>query len=323
MSEPLKIGILGAAKIAERMVLPALDQNPNFELVAVASREISKARSLTDKYGGQALADYQQLLDLDIDAVYIPLPTGLHHYWALKALEQGVHVLLEKSAGCSQQEVQEIVEAARSRKRLVMENFQFQYHSQHQFAKQLLEEGAIGEVRNFRSAFGFPPFPDQDNIRYSKALGGGALLDAGAYTIKATTFMLGAGFEVSSASLHYPGSSEVDIFGAGLLMNQYGLCSQIAFGFDQFYQCNYEIWGSKGKLTSHRAFTAGPQVKPKITLERQNDSEEFELDGDNHFINLHNAFYDRIQKRDFEAEHEALLTQAQLIQQFKNLANGK
>ena len=323
MSEPLKIGILGAAKIAERMVLPALQQNPNFELVGIASRDAEKAHALTETYGGEAIQGYQQLLDSRPHAVYIPLPTGLHHQWALKALDLGIHVLLEKSAACSLQEVEEIVAAARTAECLVMENFQFQYHSQHQFVKKLLADGAIGEVRNFRSAFGFPPFPDKDNIRYSKILGGGALLDAGAYTLKATTFMMGEGFEVRAAALHYPGNSEVDIYGAGALMNSSGLCSQVAFGFDHFYQCNYEIWGSKGKLTAHRAFTAGPQVKPKVSLEKQNEYEEFDLEPDNHFVNLHNAFYDRIQAGDFEDEHQAMITQAKLLDQFKSLAHGK
>ena len=87
-----------------------------------------------------------------------------------------------------------MVDLARRQNRLLMETFQFRFHAQHAVVKEILASGLIGDIRCFRSAFGFPPFPDgKANIRYQKALGGGALLDAGAYTIKAATFMLGEG----------------------------------------------------------------------------------------------------------------------------------
>ena len=319
MTGKLAVGILGCADIAARMFIPALLSSKNFTLHAVSSRAADKAVAFAQRFSCKAVAGYDKLLEEPVDVIYIPLPTGLHYEWAIKCLEAGKHVIIEKSLANSYTEVEQIIKLAKSKNLLVFENFQFQFHSQHIHIKSLLEKKEIGEIRSFRSSFGFPPFPDKKNIRYTKALGGGALLDSGAYTLKATSFILGAGCKIQAASLGYQKDFEVDILGAGQLISPGNIVSQVSFGFDNYYQCNFEIWGSMGKIVSERAFTAGPTVMPKVILERQNEYHEFLLNADNCFLKMLNEVYRKITERDFESEYMACLEQARLIDEFKQL----
>ena len=85
-------------------------------------------------------------------------------------------------------------------------------------------------------------------------------------------------------------NTEVDLFGGAYLKSPNGMFAEVAFGFDNFYQCNYEIWGSKGKIIAQRAFTPGVEYKPRITLEQQGDVINYEIDAENHFVNILNYF---------------------------------
>ena len=320
----IRIGVLGCANIAIRTMIPELHRHPDFELVAIASRNLDKAGPIAQQYGSKAVT-YDRLVEHPgIDAVYVPLPTGLHSEWVTRFLAAGKHVLCEKSLGCSFSEVEQMVALARRNRLLLMENFQFRFHSQHAYVKPLLASGLLGDIRCFRASFGFPPFSDgAANIRYQKKLGGGALLDAGAYTLKATTFMLGNGFKVKAATLNMSQEFGVDIGGAIYLENGRGLVSETAFGFDNFYQCNYEIWGSKGKLTTKRAFTAPPGFSPEIIIETSEGVEVKTLLADDHFANLLSHFVSTLRSGDFESEYGECLAQSYLIDEVKRCAGEK
>jgi len=293
--DKLKIGVLGCANIARRSVIPAIKSMEQFELIAIASRTLSKANDFAAQFDCSPIEGYDELLSTkDIDAVYIPLPTGMHLEWITKSLEAGKHVLCEKSLVENYSEAQQIIKLAKEKKLLIAENFMFPFHSQQAYVKTLLAEGEIGELRNFRSSFGFPPFADKNNIRYQKELGGGALLDAGTYPTKAAQMILGNELTVLSAHLYIDKNLDVDLWGSALLKSEdQNITAQLSFGFDNFYQCNYEIWGSKGKITVHRSFTAGPGFMPTITIEKQGISTTQTLKADNHFINLLENFYNK------------------------------
>lgn len=94
----IRIGVMGCAGIAQRYMIPAILDTQDLELVAVASRTLEKAKAYADRFGGDAVEGYENLLNRrDIDAVYVPLPTGLHEQWILLALQMGKHVFAEKS----------------------------------------------------------------------------------------------------------------------------------------------------------------------------------------------------------------------------------
>ena len=317
----LRVGILGCANIAIRSLAPAFQNHPFYDLVAFAGRNMIKTKETSKKFNCEAIISYQLLIDRDdIDLVYIPLPNSLHYEWVIKSLRANKHVLCEKSLGCNYKEVESMVFESRKNNKLLIENFQFRFHSQHQFVKKMIKNGDIGEIRSFRSSFGFPPFLDTQNIRYNSELGGGALLDAGAYTIKATQFMMGDGFEVKAANLNISKEKNVDIFGGIYMQNKLGKFAELSFGFDNFYQCNYEIWGSKAKIIATRAFTAAPGFEPIIIVEKQDNIESIKLPADDHFSNILSHIIKCIELKDFETENLQNLQQANNIRQVVNLA---
>ena len=316
-----RVGILGCANIAVRSLIPAFHNNIRFEVCAIASRNIEKASSVAEKYGCKAYGSYGELLDdQDIDVVYMPLPTGMHYEWGKKVLMAGKHLLSEKSLACSYDEVKELVDIAREKHLLVMENFQFRFHTQTQWVRELIASGKLGEIRCFRSSFGFPPFKDADNIRYIKSLGGGALLDAGAYTVKSMKVVFPKEyFKYKSSTVMTPDGCEVDLYGGAHFESDSGIIAELAYGFDNYYQCGFEIWGSKGKLSSTRAYTAPPTLSPKIILETtENGRVEVELPPCDHFDAMLKHFADCIDDGMYEEEYGQNLLQAKHLNDIKD-----
>ena len=315
MEKKINIGVLGCANIAQRYVIPSICKNNLFQLVGVASRSKKKADSFASIFNTKAYYSYESLFELDLDAIYIPLPNGLHYEWIKKALNKNVHVLVEKSLACNFVEVQELNLIAKNNGLVLMENFQFKFHKQLKFIQDEIERGKLGEIKLLRSSFGFPPFSDKDNIRYQKAIGGGSLLDAGAYTIKIAQIFLGSAIYIEGASLDIPFDKEVDISGSAYikLKNSY-VTAQIAFGFDHFYQNSLEIWGSMGKLTASRIFTAGPGIKATVRIEGSDGYDNLHELEDDHFHNMLNHFSKLIHTGNgIDNEYDQNENQARLI----------
>ena len=317
----IRIGVMGCAAIARKSVIPAIKQLADeFTLVAVASRTKEKAEALAAEFGCNAVVGYDALLSAEIDAVYIPLPTGLHDEWINKALAAGKHVYAEKSIANSAPGAHEMVKSARKNDLALMEGYMFQYHPQHQAVKNLISEGAIGAIRSFRGSFGFPPL-DSSNFRYDNEVGGGALYDAAGYPLRALHFLLGSHFRVQGASLFNDPVSGTNIFGSAYLKDDSGVGAHLDFGFDHFYQCNYEIWGSKGKLTALRAYTPAAEFAPTLLLEQQGKSETITIAPDNHFIGAMAEFHRLVSGTgDRHSHYDAILLQSDSLEAIKNFA---
>jgi dTDP-3,4-didehydro-2,6-dideoxy-alpha-D-glucose 3-reductase len=303
-NKKIRLGVLGCANIARRSVLPAVKQLTNrFELTAVASRSADKAREFSREFGCRAVVGYDQLITTDdVDALYIPLPTGLHDEWVNKALQAGKHVYAEKSIAACHADAAQMVSNARQRDVSLMEGYMFQYHSQHQVVFDLLCKGAIGEIRHFSSSFGFPPLAE-DNFRYDAKLGGGVLFDAAGYPLRAAHFILGNSMQVRGATLYHDDRKGTAIYGSAFLSNANGLGASLAFGFDNFYQCRYEIWGAKGKITAERAFTPRANFSPAIVLENDSGTRVIHADPDDHFMRAFEEFYSIITDREGRQKH--------------------
>lgn len=292
----MRIGILGCANIAQRSVIPAILSLPeHYELVAIASRSADKATKFAVEFGCEAIASYDSLLQRpDIDAVYVPLPTGLHKEWINNALLAGKHVYAEKSIAFSLSDAEEMINNACNHHVALMEGFMFQYHSQNIKAKKMLEDGAVGEIRHFSGSFGFPPFPDAGNFRYDKEIGGGAIYDACGYPVRAAYFLLGDALKVQGASVYYDKKHKSSLYGSAYLRGDNGLGASVSFGFDNYYQCNYQIWGSKGKLTANKAFTPKADQATTLTWEHDYQVETINCEPDDHFVNALIEFHDII-----------------------------
>ena len=316
----IRVGILGCANIARRSLMPAFAAHPAFAMAGIASRDPAVAAPLAAQYACVAHTYDALVTAHDVDLVYCPLPTGLHYAWVKRCLEAGKHVLCEKSLACTAAEVDDLVATARRHGRFLMESFQFRFHAQNLFVRRLLDEGAIGPLRQVVVRFGIPPFPEgRANIRYSAALGGGALLDNGAYTIKATTYLLGKDVTVKTAHSVVPPDAEVDIHGTLSLETAHGVVSQTAYGFDHWYRNGYDLWGTKGVISTTRAFTARPDFDAEVRVETVAGT-VIETFRDDHFARLLDHVADCIATGNHEGEYEECLVQAHLLQQAREMS---
>ncbi len=185
MPERLRFGILGAADIARKALIPAIEAASNAELVALASRDPERGRAL---FAGSVAADYASLLaDPEVDAVYLPLPNGLHREWAIRALRAGKHVLCEKPLAVAEAEAVEMAAAAADSGKLLMEAVMYRFHPRIRGVVEQLREKPPEEIW---ASFGFP-LREPGNIRFDPGLGGGALLDVGTYTISLARWIYG------------------------------------------------------------------------------------------------------------------------------------
>ena len=334
--EKIRIGIICPSEIAFRRFLPSLGKAEGFEYVGVAiaskeefvgatdeilAKERQKAQTFVDNYGGKIFEGYEKLISSDeLDAVYLPLPPALHYKWAKLALEHGKHVMVEKPSTTSLSDTQDLVTIAKEKGLALHENYMFVSHNQIEAVKEIVRSGEIGEVRLYRITFGFPRRAVND-FRYNKALGGGALLDAGGYTMKLATTLLGGEVKLAAANAGYLDEFEVDIYGSATVVNEKGAVAQVAFGMDNDYRCDLEVWGSTGTLTTGRILTAPAGFVPSYTLKKNQDVTTGELPADDAFLKSIQRFGQCVNDCATRADnYQILLQQERLVEEFKNLS---
>ncbi|MEE8475869.1 MAG: Gfo/Idh/MocA family oxidoreductase, partial [Myxococcota bacterium] len=197
---PLRIGILGAARIAPTALIRPARRVPGVRVDAVAARDEARAQRFARKHGiPRVHGNYPALIaDPDLDAIYNPLPNSLHCEWTIRALEAGKHILCEKPMASNAEEAERMAEASEKAGRLLVEAFHWRYHPLAARMKEIVESGELGEVRSIEASLCFPlPFPR--DIRYRYDLAGGATMDAGCYTISILRTLAGAEPEVVRA----------------------------------------------------------------------------------------------------------------------------
>lgn len=317
----IRLGILGCSDIAFKRFMPAAQRVEGLEVVAVAEEyDRRKLEPFCSAYGLQGMEDFAAVIGReDIDAIYVPQPPALHYKWAKLALEAGKHVLVEKPSTTEYALSEDLVNTARAKGLALHENYMFQYHSQIARIREMIAGGAIGEVRLYSASFGFP-MRSQNDFRYNKALGGGALLDAGGYTAKLATLLLGPDIRVAAARMNGMDGFEVDMYGSASFVNGEGTVCQISYGMDCSYRCSLEVWGSKGRLMTNRIFTAPDGYQPKVLIERQDGTEEIALEADSHFRRSIERFVAEIGDEAARGEmYRDILIQARLVEDMRRL----
>jgi predicted dehydrogenase len=252
----LRWGVLGTANIG-RSVNPAIHASNNGTLVAVASRDAGKARAYAEKWSiPHHHASYDALLDdAEIDALYIPLPNGLHEEWSIRAAERGKHVLCEKPLALTAAECHEMQRAADANGVKLMEAFMYRFHPRTEKAIELAHSGALGTVRSIRSVFTFRLMRPND-VRLDPALGGGALMDVGCYCVNISRTVAGAE-PVEVQAWATSGATGVDTQLSGMLRFESGLVAHFDCALDMERREFYDIGGTDACLTVDAAFAPG------------------------------------------------------------------
>jgi predicted dehydrogenase len=273
----LRIGILGAARIAPTAVVKPSRRTKVATVAAVAARDRERAVAFARKHRvDRVIAGYEELInDPDIDAVYNPLPNGLHGYWTIAALKAGKHVLCEKPFTANADEARSVAEVAGAHPGLVvMEAFHYEYHPLTRRLIEIISSGELGPVSNIDVAFSAPLWKKGD-IRYQLALAGGAIMDMGCYPVSLLR-LLAPGPRVidAKAKLSSPGVDRA--MDANFSLSDGGSahigCSMFS---SSVLRMHAQITGENGKISVFNPFSPQYGHRVKVTTSLGSRKERF------------------------------------------------
>ena len=271
MSKKLRWGVLSTANIGLKKVIPAMQRGEHTQVMAIASRELSKAQraaaalSIPRTYGS-----YEELLaDPEIDAIYNPLPNHLHVEWTTKAAEAGKHVLCEKPLGMNLAEVKTLLEVRRRTGVKIGEAFMIRSYPQWQRLRELLEQGRVGELRAVTGFFSYFNV-DPANIRNQAEIGGGALMDIGCYLVHSSRYAFRQQPVRVVASIDRDPKVHTDRLTSGLLEFPGGhaifTCSTQLVPYQRIH-----FLGTRGRIEIEIPFNAPPDRQTRIFIDSSGD----------------------------------------------------
>ncbi len=270
MTTPIKFGILGCGRIVERGLGPGLRDSPAAELHAIASRRPGVATEWAEKHGAaKAYDSYEELLaDPDVQAVYVPCQGHEHLPWTIAAAKAGKHVLCEKPLTRSVAEAEEMIAACDKAGVILQEAFMWRHHPRVSRTKELLDEGAIGELRLIVASFTIDI--DRNDWRMQPENGGGAMWDIGCYGVNCSRYFTGA--EPNDIHAHARWwETGVDMTMQIALAFPGDVVANIDCSFETPFRCRAELVGTKGRMFLEDAFL--PKDESVILLQRSMDEE--------------------------------------------------
>ncbi len=268
MTDPIRFGILGCGRIVERGLAPGLKASTAATLYALASQRPGVARVWAEKYGAeQAYDSYEELLaDPQVQAVYVPCAGDQHHRWTIAAAHAGKHVLCEKPLARTVAEAEEMIDACRQAGVVLQEAFMWRHHPRALRAKELLEEGVIGELRLIIVNFSFDI--DRSDWRMQPEKGGGAMWDLGCYGVNCARYFTGAEPTSEYARAHWSDTG-VDMTMQIALAFPGEVLANIDCSFEAPFRCQAELVGTQGRMLLPEAFL--PTDDAVILVQRSNE----------------------------------------------------
>ncbi|MDB4881794.1 MAG: oxidoreductase domain protein [Gemmatimonadetes bacterium] len=258
---PVRWGVLGAANIAVRKVVPAMQRGERTQVVAIASRDLAKARAAATELGiARAYGSYEELLaDPDVEAIYNPLPNHLHVPWTIRAAEAGKHVLCEKPLALDADEARQLL-AVRERTGVqIGEAFMVRNHPQWLAVRDMIRAGRIGELKLVAGHFTYFR-RDPSDVRSKREWGGGGLMDVGCYPITMSRWLFGEEPDAVIALLDRDPELGVDRIASGLLRFPSGQAT-FTCGMQLVHYQRMQIHGTTGRIEVQIPFNA-PNDRP-------------------------------------------------------------
>lgn len=276
----VRLGLVAASRIASKAVVDPAGDVDGVDIVAVAARDLGRARDAADQWGiERALGSYDELLRADdVDAVYIGTPASLHREWAIAAMEAGKHVLCEKPLAANADDARLIAAAAAVSDVVVMEAFHWRYHPYAQQIRDVIDSGVLGRIDRIESVFDIPDGRiGRDDIRWDLALGGGATMDLGCYPINWVRFAADAEPDVVSAEAVCPvsgvdGSLVAELRWPSGLTGSIG-SSMIADADEP--ENNLTVCGAAGTMTALNPLS--PHNGASLTVETGTGTEQYDV----------------------------------------------
>jgi len=267
----MRFGIIGTAAIARSALIPAVERTDH-TVEAIASREGSRARAVAEEFRiPRAYDSYEALLDApEVDAVYNPLPNGLHAEWTKRAAEAGLHVLCEKPLASDAEEAASVAAHCDDAGVTLMEGFMYRYHPRTERAVELVESELDG-VHAVNASFKFRLDGRPDDVRLNPSLAGGALMDVGCYAVSAARLFLGEPDRVYAHQRDSRGAG-VDTDLMGILEYDDGAMAHVDGSFDAPEVQRYRVEAENGWVEARPAFNVAADAP--ATLEYAIDGEE-------------------------------------------------
>lgn len=328
----VKWGILGAARVTEKLI-PALLEASNANLVAIASRRQGAAAEAIEKHaagqlGIDAMEDPEKLLSRDdIDAVYLPMANEEHAKWALKAIAQGKHVLIEKPMALTVSDIDAIAKAAQKHNVTVMEGFMYRFHPQHLAVQEIIDSGIIGEVRTVSTRFAFPMKPARlYRVNRPIAEGGGAMWDIGPYAVHTARLWFDQEPKTVTAVAKM-NEHGADLSLSGIFDFGDGRFAQFEMSFEHARRSIYEIIGTLGGITCHATWQPAEENAKISWWTEAGQQETIEIPAADQFVNEIEHFSDCVLNKsdpllslqDARANCQAILAALQSVEQGKKI----
>ncbi|SFC55750.1 Gfo/Idh/MocA family protein [Tropicimonas isoalkanivorans] len=290
--ETVRWGILGAANFAKQHMGPAIHAARGAALTALATSSPEKAAGFAERFPGIRVHDsYDALLaDPEIDAVYVPLPNHLHVEWTIKALQAGKPVLCEKPIALEDADFDRLIAARDAAGLLAAEGYMVVHHPQFQRTRELIADGAVGRLRDVRSAFSFNN-SDPGNIRNQAGTGGGALRDIGVYPLGSTRFVTGE--EPTSAIAQTTWESGFDTTSRSLLtFPSFTMSMLVSIRLEPYQEIVFH--GEKGVLRLGYPYNANVRGEAQLELHRGDTITTERWPGLNQYVLQVEAFGDSL-----------------------------
>lgn len=250
-------GILGCSGIGKSRTIPGLLACENAELYAIAGRNEEKLKAYAEPFAPKKLyTGYQALLeDENVDAVYLPLPNGIHMEWVEKAAKAGKHILCEKPMALTEEQVRKMFAAAKANGVLLEEAYAYRHAQLAQKVKEIVDSGAIGRIRYLESKHSTFD-TNRSGIRYQKGNGGGAVYDVTCYNVSLASYLLGKDPEDMSVYCGFDKETGVDTSDAVMLRYEEGVTAMLYAGLDAYRRGCYSILGDTGRIDVDHKFNS-------------------------------------------------------------------
>lgn len=250
-------GVLGCSGIGKSRTIPGLLACENAELYAIAGRNEEKLKVYAEPFAPKKLyTDYQALLDDEnVDAVYLPLPNGIHMEWVKKAATAGKHILCEKPMALTEEQVREMFAAAKEHGVLLEEAYAYRHAQLVQKVKEIVDSGAIGRIRYLESKHSTFD-TNRSGIRYQKGNGGGAVYDVTCYNVSLASYLFGKDPEDMSVYCGFDKETGVDVSDAVMLRYEEGVTAMLYAGLDAYRRGCYSILGETGRIDVDHKFNS-------------------------------------------------------------------
>ena len=266
MKKIINWGVISTAKIGWEYLIPAIHRSKNSKVIALASRNISRARSLSKQMKiPKCYGSYQELYqDPEIDIIYNPLPNHLHIKTSLEACHYGKHILLEKPIALNSKDIDPLIKVAKKNKVIVKEAFMVRHHPQWQWIKKYIKSGNIGKVTNISSVFSYNN-KDPKNIRNIQKYGGGAIYDIGCYPTVISRYLLDKEPKKLVASAFKDNNFKTDVL-SSVLMDFGGIYSSFTVATQSNKSQQVFILGTKKSIVIENPFNAEPKKSTNIAI---------------------------------------------------------